>query len=114
MDLSSILAFGIADLVLLQFSCKPFVSVDVNLDLERKPCLQLDMHQTEIPSIRIRQAAYSVLSLPDVEPNQGYLDSSDFPADNPRNYLSQSDNFCVAVGLTVLIGSVSVYCGRGV
>ena len=63
MDLSSILAFGIADLVLLQFSCKPFVSVDVNLDLERKPCLQLDMHQTEVPSIRIRQAAYSVLSL---------------------------------------------------
>src|SRR5438309_398385 len=39
---------GIVDSVLLQFPGEPFMSVDVNLNLERKLCLQLDMHQPKI------------------------------------------------------------------
>ena len=39
---------GITDCVLLQFPGEPLMSVDLNLDLERKRRLQPDMHQAEI------------------------------------------------------------------
>ena len=48
-----VLPFAIADSVLLQFPGEPLVSVDINLDLERKPCLQPDMHQPEIAMDKI-------------------------------------------------------------
>ena len=44
-----ILAFGIADSVLLQFPGEPLVSVHVDLDLKRKPSLQLHVHEPELP-----------------------------------------------------------------
>src|SRR5438034_526942 len=43
-----IFPLGIADSVLLQFPGEPLMSVDVNLNLQWKPRLQLDMHQSEI------------------------------------------------------------------
>ncbi len=49
-----VLPFAIADSVLLQFPGEPLMSVDVNLDLQRKPCLQPDMHQPEIAMDKIK------------------------------------------------------------
>ena len=43
-----IFPLAVTDSVLLQFPGEPLMSVDIHLDLERKPCLQLHMHQSEI------------------------------------------------------------------
>src|SRR5262245_15884095 len=48
-----IFSFRVTNSVLLQFPGEPLMSVDVDLDLERKPGLQLDMHQPEIPTDEI-------------------------------------------------------------